>query len=157
LIVLSGEDIGLGDPLGLVVVNSAAQAFEYIGLPEGIYPIVEATLYLSTAPKSNSAGSFFKARESIEQHGAGAVPQHLMDGSRDSKALHHGEGYQYPHSFAGHHIPQQYLPSNLVGTVFYEPSDQGYEAEVGERLARWREAQSRVLADAAKENKQTQS
>jgi putative ATPase len=154
LIVLSGEDIGLGDPLGLVVANSAAQAFEYIGMPEGVYPIVEATLYLATAPKSNSAGAYFKARESIEKEGAGPVPQHLMDGNRDAKALHHGEGYQYPHSFPGHFIPQQYLPTELLGTAFYEPSNQGYEAQVVERVSRWRAAQTKALADLATENKQ---
>src|SRR5450759_2310651 len=153
LIVLSGEDIGLGDPLGLVVANSAAQAFEYIGMPEGVYPIVEATLYLATAPKSNSTGGYFKARESIEKEGAGPVPQHLMDGNRDSKALHHGEGYQYPHNFPGHFIPQQYLPTGLLGTAFYAPSDLGYEAQVSERVARWREAQAKALADLANENK----
>ena len=145
LIVLSGEDIGLGDPLGIVVANSAAQAFEYIGMPEGVYPIVEATLYLATAPKSNSAGAYFKARESIEKNGPGPVPQHLMDASRDAAAFHHGEGYQYPHNFPGHFIPQQYLPTELLGTIFYEPSSQGYEAQVVERLARWREAQAKAL------------
>src|SRR5512141_2758127 len=66
LIILAGEDIGLADPMGLVVANAAAQAFEFIGLPEGIYPIVEATLYLATAPKSNSVGAYYKALESIQ-------------------------------------------------------------------------------------------
>src|SRR5512140_345495 len=70
LIILAGEDIGLADPLGLVVATSAFSAFEYIGLPEGIYPIVEATLYLATAPKSNSAGAYFKALEQVQQQGA---------------------------------------------------------------------------------------
>ena len=97
LIILAGEDIGLGDPLGLVVANAAAQAFDYIGLPEGIYPIVEATLYLATAPKSNTAGAYFKAFQLIEQEGITGVPQHLQDANRDAKALGHGQGYQYPH------------------------------------------------------------
>ena len=74
LIILAGEDIGLADPNGLLIATAAAQAFDYIGLPEGIYPIVEATLYLSTAPKSNSAGSYFKAFQLIEEEGVGAVP-----------------------------------------------------------------------------------
>ena len=142
LIILAGEDIGLADPQGLVVATAAASAFEFIGLPEGIYPIAEATLYLATAPKSNSAGAYFKAAAEIEEHGAGPVPIHLMDASRDAKGLGHGQGYQYPHSFPGHFIPQQYLPSNLLGTVFYEPSDQGYEARIAERMARLRELQA---------------
>lgn len=145
LIILAGEDIGLGDPLGLVVANSAAQAFDYIGLPEGIYPIVEATLYLSTAPKSNSTGAYFKAFQLIEQEGVNAVPQHLQDDNRDARALGHGKGYQYPHVAEDHFLPQQYLPKELLGTYFYKPSNQGYEAQVVERLARWRQAQREAL------------
>ncbi len=145
LIILAGEDIGLGEPLGLVVANAAAQAFDYIGLPEGIYPIVEATLYLSTAPKSNSAGAYFKAFQLIEQQGITAVPQHLQDANRDAKALGHGRGYQYPHEDPEHFLPQQYLPRPLLGTYFYQPSEQGYEAQVRERLERWREAQRQAL------------
>ena len=138
LIVLAGEDIGLADPQGLLVATAAASAYEYIGLPEGIYPIVEATLYLATAPKSNSAGAYFKAKELIEEQGVGPVPVHLMDSSRDAKGLGHGQGYQYPHEFPGHFTPQQYLPSEVLGKIFYNPSDQGYETRIAERLARWR-------------------
>jgi len=145
LIILAGEDIGLGDPLGLVVANAAAQAFDYIGLPEGIYPIVEATLYLATAPKSNSAGAYFKAFQLIEEEGVTAVPQHLQDANRDAVALGHGKDYQYPHEAPGHFLPQQYLPKSLLGTYFYRPSDQGYENQVTGRLARWREAQRLAL------------
>jgi putative ATPase len=145
LIILAGEDIGLGDPLGLVVVSAAAQAFDYIGLPEGVYPIVEATLYLATAPKSNSAGAYFKAFQLIEQEGITAVPQHLQDATRDARALGHGQGYQYPHESPDHYLPQQYLPRPLLGTYFYQPSSQGYEAQVQARLESWREAQRRAL------------
>ncbi len=145
LIILAGEDIGLGDPLGLVVANAAAQAFDYIGLPEGIYPIVEATLYLATAPKSNTAGAYFKAFQLIEQAGITAVPQHLQDANRDAKALGHGQGYQYPHDDPEHFLPQQYLPAPLLGTYFYTPSTQGYETQVADRLERWRQAQRQAL------------
>ena len=141
LIILAGEDIGLADPQALVVAAAAAQAFEFVGLPEGVYPIVEATLYLATAPKSNSTGAYFKALELVEKEGVGAVPTHLMDASRDAKGLGHGRGYQYPHQYPGHFIPQQYLPDGLLGTIFYEPSDQGYEAKIAERLAAWRKLQ----------------
>ena len=145
LIILAGEDIGLGDPLGLVVASAAAQAFDYIGLPEGIYPIVEATLYLATAPKSNSATAYFKAFKRIEDEGITVVPRHLQDNNRDARALGHGQGYQYPHEAPDHFLPQQYLPQPLLGTYFYAPSEQGYEAQVVERLARWREAQRLAL------------
>jgi len=147
LIVLAGEDIGLADPMGLVVVNAAAQAYEYIGLPEGIFPITEATLYLATAPKSNSAFAYHAALSEITANGAGPIPRHLMDSSRDAKGLGHGQGYDYPHSHPEHWTPQQYLPENLIGQVFYEPSDQGYEGKVQSRLQRWREAQAQALAD----------
>jgi putative ATPase len=145
LLILAGEDIGLGDPLGLVVASAAAQAFDYVGLPEGIYPIVEATLYLATAPKSNSAGAYFKAFQLIEAEGKVDVPQHLQDATRDARALGHGKGYQYPHEGPDHYLPQQYLPRAILGTYFYRPSEQGYEAEVADRLQRWREAQRQAL------------
>jgi putative ATPase len=145
LIILAGEDIGLADPNGLVVANSSAQAFEYIGMPEGIYPIVEAVLYLSTAPKSNSAVGYFKAFQILEQEGKISVPKHLQDNNRDAKALGHGKDYQYPHESPDHFLPQQYLPRPLLGTYFYKPSSQGYEAEAGERLERWRAAQRAAL------------
>ena len=145
LIVLSGEDIGLADPLGIVVTTAAAQAFDYIGLPEGVYPLVEATLYLATAPKSNSAGAYFKAMQKLEEEGQTSVPRHLMDTNRDAEALGHGKDYIYPHEFEGHFIPQQYLPKRLLGTYFYRPSPEGYEAEVMQRLEMWREAQRKAL------------
>jgi putative ATPase len=145
LLILASEDIGLGDPLGLVVASAAMQSFEFIGLPEGIFPIVEATIYLATAPKSNSAMSYFKAYKLLEDEGVVEVPDHLKDANRDKEALGHGEGYDYPHEFPDHHIGQQYLPRDLLGKYFYRPTDQGYESEVGERLERWRKAQQRAL------------
>jgi putative ATPase len=145
LLILAGEDIGLADPLGLVVANAAAQAFDYVGLPEGVYPMVEATLYLATAPKSNSAGAYFKAFQLIEEEGKIDVPRHLQDSNRDAKALGHGERYEYPHAHPDHFLPQQYLPAPVLGTYFYHPSSQGYEGQVEARLERWREAQRKAL------------
>jgi len=145
LIILAGEDIGLADPMGLVVAASAMQAFTFIGLPEGVYPIVEATLYLATAPKSNTAGSYFKAFERIEHQGFGEVPDHLKDNNRDAAALGHGKGYVYPHMAEDHFTPQQYLPKELLGTYFYKPSGVGYEVAVANRLSQWRKAQREAL------------
>ena len=130
LLILAGEDIGLADPHGLQVASAAAYAYEYIGLPEGIFPIVEATLYLATAPKSNSALGYFQAADLIEKEGARPVPLHLMDSNRDKEGFGHGKGYQYPHDFPGHFILQQYLPEGAQGHHFYTPSTQGYEAQV---------------------------
>ena len=145
LLILASEDIGLADPLGMVVAAAAAQSFEFVGLPEGVYPIVEATLYLATAPKSNTSGSYFKAYKLLEERGIVEVPRHLQDSHRDAAALGHGEGYEYPHEYPDHHIGQQYLPGALLGTSFYRPSDQGYEEEIKDRLARWRQAQREAL------------
>jgi len=146
LIVLAGEDIGLADPQALQVATAAAQAFDYIGLPEGVFPITEATLYLATAPKSNSTLAYFEASEQIKKEGLGSVPTHLMDSNRDKQGLGHGKGYLYPHQFPQHFVPQQYLPSNLQGTHFYKPSDQGYEAQIAARLEKWRAAQQEKLS-----------
>jgi len=145
LIILAGEDIGLADPMGLVVASSAAQAFDFIGLPEGVYPIVEATLYLATAPKSNSATAYFKAMQTLQNEGQVSVPRHLMDGNRDAEAMGHGKDYVYPHQNPGHFVPQQYLPKRLLGTYFYKPSGEGYEAQAAARLGMWREAQRLAL------------
>ncbi|MEY4223020.1 MAG: hypothetical protein RL334_1662, partial [Chloroflexota bacterium] len=83
LLILAGEDIGLADPMALVVASAAAHAFEFVGMPEGVYPLVEATLYLATAPKSNSATHYFKAQQTVMTQGAQEVPLHLRDTNRD--------------------------------------------------------------------------
>ena len=145
LIILAGEDIGLADPQGIQVASAAAYAFEYIGMPEGVYPIVEATLYLATAPTSNSATQYYNVVKLIEEQGAGQVPIHLMDANRDAKGFGHGQGYQYPHLFPGHFTAQQYLPDGVLGRTFYQPSDQGREKEITERLAKWRKEQNDFL------------
>lgn len=145
LLILASEDIGMADPNGLVVAAAATQSFEFIGLPEGVYPLVHATLYLATAPKSNTAGAYFKAYQRVEREGLIEVPDHLKDSNRDAAALGHGQDYVYPHEHPGHHIGQQYLPDGLLGTYFYQPSAEGYEREVEERLERWRQAQRKAL------------
>jgi putative ATPase len=150
LLILAGEDIGMADPQGIVVANAAAQAFEYLGLPEGIFPIIEAVLYLSTAPKSNTAMQYFEIPKRMEAEGMGQVPTHLMDPNRDLEGFGHGKGYLYPHDYEGHFVPQQYLPDHLAGTKFYHPSNQGYEAIVQERLKKWREAQTQAFKNASK-------
>lgn len=155
LIILASEDIGMADPNAILVANAAAQNFEYIGMPEGWYPIAQAVIYLATAPKSNSVGAFWAVQEEIARNGAGPVPTHLMDSSRDAKGFGHGEGYLYPHSFDGHWVGQQYLPDSLVGTHFYHPSEEGYEAGVAERLKAWREAQDKALGKASAEGEET--
>ena len=138
LLILAGEDIGLADPQALQVASAAASAYEYVGLPEGIYPIVEATLYLATAPKSNSALGYFEADKLIEEEGAQPVPIHLMDANRDAKGFGHGKGYKYPHDYPGHFTEQQYLPDAVQGKKFYHPSDEGYETRIKKFLEQLR-------------------
>jgi putative ATPase len=154
LLILAGEDIGLADPQGVIVAAACAQTLDYVGMPEGIYPLVEATLYLATASKSNSATSYFRARAQIEAEGAGEVPDHLKDANRDAKGLGHGKGYRYPHEFDGHFTPQNYLPREIAGMTFYAPTTEGYEAEVAARLERWREAQRKALGVDGREGPQ---
>jgi putative ATPase len=141
MIILASEDIGLADPQALVIATSAAQALEWVGLPEAQYALAEAVIYLSTAPKSNSCGAYFEALEEVEQEGIIEVPNHLKDTTRDAQALGHGEGYKYPHSFPEHWVTQQYLPEGLKGKQWYKPGELGYEKAIKERLEKWRRGQ----------------
>ncbi len=137
LLILAAEDVGLADPMAIVVTAACAQALEWVGMPEAAYHLAEATLYLATAPKSNSTGAYFQALEFLRMHGTGEVPAHLKDASRDAEALGHGRGYQYPHAFPEHFVRQSYWPVGLPRARFYVPSDQGHEREIAERLRRW--------------------
>jgi putative ATPase len=141
MLIFAGEDVGMADPNAITVVNACAQAFEQVGLPEGRFHLALAALYLSTAKKSNTAFAFFDAIAQVQQEGDSGVPAHLRDGNRDAEGFGHGEGYLYPHAYRDHWVAQQYLPTSLQGKVFYEPSDQGYEAAIHDEVARRREAQ----------------
>jgi len=138
LLILAAEDIGLADPNAIVVTAACAQALEWVGLPEAQYHLALATLYLATAPKSNSTKAYFQALREIEEHGAGEVPVHLKDSSRDGAALGHGQGYLYPHDFPDHWVEQRYLPQGVRGG-WYKPTLQGYEKIIAERLKKLRE------------------
>ncbi|MBI2875324.1 MAG: AAA family ATPase [Candidatus Tectomicrobia bacterium] len=137
LLILASEDIGLADPMAIVVVGNCARALEWVGLPEAQYHLAEATVYLATAPKSNSMKAYFKALAEVESEGKTEVPRHLQDAHRDARALGHGAGYRYPHDYPGHWVEQSYLPDALKGRRYYEPSDQGCEREIRNRLQQW--------------------
>jgi len=134
LFILASEDIGMADPLGIVVASSCSRALEWCGLPEAQYHLAHATVYLATANKSNTMCSYFKALELVEKEGKTEVPIHLRDSSRDGKHLGHGKDYKYPHDYPNHWVKQNYMPTKLTGTKFYKPSDQGYEIKIKERL-----------------------
>ncbi len=140
MLISACEDTGLADPNAITVVNSCAQAFDRVGMPEGRYFLAHATLYLSTAPKSNSSMAFFDALSAVEKEDA-EVPNHLRDGNRDAEGFGHGAGYLYPHAYRDHWVAQQYLPDTLMGRVFYTPSTQGYEATIREEVLSRREIQ----------------
>lgn len=141
MVIFAGEDVGLADPNAVVVVNSCAQAFDRVGMPEGRYPLAQAALYLATCPKSNSVMGFFEALATVEKEREAEVPNPLRDANRDKKEFGHGQGYLYPHAYRDHWVEQQYLPSSLQGQVFYQPSNQGYEDTIRLAVTRKREAQ----------------
>lgn len=140
MLISACEDTGLADPNAIAVVNSCAEAFDRVGMPEGRYFLAHAALYLSTAPKSNSSMAFFDALASVEKEDS-EVPNHLRDASRDAEGFGHGAGYLYPHAYRDHWVAQQYLPDTLMGRVFYTPSTQGYEATIREGVLSRREIQ----------------
>ena len=137
LVIAASEDIGLADSRGLLVAVAAQQACEFIGLPEAQIPLAHATVYLATAPKSNSAYAALLAAQSDLQKGRTlAVPEHLRDKHyKGAEKLGHGKGYKYSHDFPDAYVPQAYLPE---GRVFYQPSDRGEEKRIAERLQHWR-------------------
>ncbi len=142
MLILASEDVGMADPNALQFVEAAAAAFDRVGMPEGRFHLAHATLYLATAPKSNSSMGFFDALALLEsEQREGETPNHLRDASRDKEGFGHGEGYMYPHAFKDHWVAQQYLPASLQGKVFYTPSDVGREAVIRDEVLRRREIQ----------------
>lgn len=139
MLIFAAEDIGLADPRALQIATAAAQGFEYVGMPEGRFLLAECCMYLATAPKSNSSLAFFDALHFVQEELSHDVPNHLKDGSRDKQGLGHGVGYNYPHAFRDHYVPQQYLPNEMQGTYFYKPGAIGYEKEIADRLILQRE------------------
>jgi len=151
LLILAAEDIGLADPQGVVVAAACARALEWVGLPEAQYHLAEATLYLATAPKSNSCGAYWQALAEVEAEGKVDVPRHLQDANRDAEGLGHGDGYRYAHAYPGHWVAQQYLPDALQGTFFFQPGEHGYEARIREEVTRRREASVAALDEAGRQ------
>ena len=134
MMICASEDVGNAEPQALVVATSAAMAVERVGMPEAQIILAQAASYIATAPKSNSAyNAISAAMDAVANSKTYQVPSHLMDAHYKGAAkLGHGEGYQYPHVYPNHYVEQQYLPTELEGTVFYEPSDNGYEKKLKE-------------------------
>ena len=152
MLIAAGEDVGLADPQAVVVVEACAAAFERIGLPEGLYPLAQAALYLACTEKSNSTSGVFEALRSVRDAQRQEVPTHLRDANRDGDAFGDGKGYRYPHAFREHWVAQQYLPKALQGEVFWSASSQGWEGQRRERMLERRAAQLAASAEAVDEH-----
>lgn len=137
LIICASEDVGMADSNALVVATSAQQAVEFVGLPEAQLILAHVTVYVATAPKSNRCTvAIGKASAEVREGRTLAIPKHLRDAHyKAAKKLGHGEGYKYSHDYEGSYVPQAYLPE---GRVYYEPSENGMEKRVKERLDHWR-------------------
>jgi putative ATPase len=140
LVILASEDVGEADPLALVVADAAARAVEFVGLPEAQLNLAQAVVHLACAPKSNRVTvALGRARRDVQEGPRGDVPTHLRDAHyRSAAKIGHGAGYVYPHDEPGAWADQQYRPVELGDAPYYEPSDRGHEAVVGERLRKWR-------------------
>lgn len=146
LLIQSAEDVGMADPHALSMVNSAHEAFTKCGMPEGLYFLAHACIYVALAPKSNSASAIFSVRSEIKNNGIGRVPPHLRDKTANAKQSRYlgvenaSDDYHYPHSYDHHWTPQQYLPDEVKDKEWYEPGNIGRENKLWERLQTIKEA-----------------
>ncbi len=140
IIILASEDIGLADPAGLQIATAAADAVQFIGMPEGRIPLAEAVVYLSTAPKSNAAYLGIEAAlKDVKDGNFGPVPKHLRDAHYPGAGtLGHGKGYKYPHDEEVGVVRQDYAPDELRGKTYYRPTAHGAEREIAARLEKLR-------------------
>jgi putative ATPase len=143
IVICAAEDVGLADPMALVLANAALAAAEFVGWPEARIPLAEAAIYIATANKSNSVITAIDAAlEDVKSGRTLAVPEHLRDASyKSAKKLGHGAGYKYAHEGENHFVPQDYLGADKV---YYEPTEQGVEKKIKERVEKWRAEFSKV-------------
>jgi putative ATPase len=136
MVILASEDVGMADPMSLLVADAAARAVEFVGLPEAQLNLAQAVIHLATAPKSNRVtAGLDQARRDVKDKPAGEVPMHLRSaGYYGAKKLGHGIGYEYPHDDPRGWVPQEHRPPEVAGRVYYEPSDHGFEREIAERM-----------------------
>ena len=139
LVILAAEDVGLADPQALSIAVAAQQAVHFLGMPEGRIPLAEATVYLASAPKSNSTyAALNQAMEDVRERVNEPVPVHLRNAVTGMmQVARYGKNYKYAHDYEGHFEPQEYLPSSLEGRRYYYPGDEGAEKGIKDRLNRW--------------------
>ena len=135
LVILASEDVGMADPQSLLIADAAARAVEFVGLPEAQLNLAQAVVHLASAPKSNRiTEGIFAARAAAREAGAGEVPVHLRDAHyKGAASLGHGDGYRYPHNDERGWVEQSYLPDEVTGQTFYEPSPHGFESRLRDR------------------------
>ncbi|MBN1587352.1 MAG: replication-associated recombination protein A [Candidatus Omnitrophica bacterium] len=135
MVICAAEDVGNADPQALVLASAAMQVSEFVGMPEARIPLAQAAVYIACAPKSNAAYlGIDAALKDVKEGRTLEVPPHLKDASyKSAKKLGHGQGYKYAHNYEGHHVDQDYLP---VDKTYYQPTSQGFEARIKERLER---------------------
>ncbi len=140
LVIFASEDIGNADPNALTVAMSATESFRFVGMPEGALPMTQAVTYLATAPKSNAViKAYGAARKDVLASGNLPLPKKILNApTKLMKGHGYGAGYKYPHNYDGNYVAETYLPDALRGRIYYEPSQNGFEAEISARLARWR-------------------
>ncbi|NWF91898.1 MAG: replication-associated recombination protein A [Syntrophaceae bacterium] len=140
MIRFASEDVGNADPQALQIAVSAMEAFHFIGLPEGDLALAQAALYLATAPKSNSIYTAYqRVQRDVRELENLPVPLHIRNAPTSlMEDLGYGKGYKYPHDYPDHFVEEEYLPENLKGRIYYDPSDQGFEKEIKKRLEGWR-------------------
>jgi putative ATPase len=141
MLIFASEDVGNADPRALEVAVAADAAFRRMGMPEGMYPLAQCAIYLATAPKSNACNkAWHAAQAAVREQGALPVPMKLRNAvTKLMKGEGYGEGYRYAHDEPGGVAEGEvYLPDELAGTRFYEPTERGYERQIGERLRRIR-------------------
>jgi putative ATPase len=148
LVRAATEDVGLADPQALLVAQAAADAYHFLGSPEGELAIAEAALYLACAPKSNSVyEAYGQARRVAEEKGSLPVPLHIRNAVTGLMAnVGYGKGYQYSHAAADAVVDQEHLPAELAGLKLYRPGSQGAEKTIAERLRHWQELRARLRA-----------
>jgi len=139
LIILASEDIGNADPMGLVVATSAFTAVTYIGMPEGALVLAQATTYLASAPKSNASyKALSAARKDVNEKPLGTIPLHIRNAPTPLMTQQgYGLDYKYPHDYPENFVEQNYLPENLREALYYQPTTNGAEAGIAERLRKW--------------------
>ncbi len=141
VVICASEDVGNADPHALQVAVAAMQAVDFVGLPEGRIPLAQAVSYVACAPKSNAAYlGINMALADVQHEHVSGVPAHLRDGHYSgAKELGHSVGYKYAHDYPNHYVEQQYLPDELVGRVYYAPTDNGVERRIKEHMKRLKE------------------